>query len=281
MQLLASASSRKERRTQHVPEGHKRCKLCGNVRAQSHFKLKYDGNHYAYCSTCDKLVGRGRRRGLSMDTIRASFKDGTLQHLLCTHPIVQVGAGPAGGAGEDGGLAASTSTLATSAMGVSSAPRVKNCNLCSKDKAVEHFRIVSGGRIGAYCIECDRLIGRARCRGLKLDEIRAARADDTLAYLGIASKDERGALGTASGAAPDQGGARERRASRGHAGSSSGMFGGEGPGALLQGVSGAGPQASELGASPLHPESCVKCGNTFMPNARGETLCTYVLLHNT
>ena len=142
MQLLASASSRKERRTQHVPEGHKICNLCENVRAQSHFKLQYDGNHCSYCTTCDKLVGRGRRRGLSMDTMRASFKNGTLQHLLCTHPIVQVAAGPSGGAGEEGGLAASTSTLATLAVGVSSAPRVKNCNLCSKQKAVENFRIV-------------------------------------------------------------------------------------------------------------------------------------------
>ena len=267
-----------------MPEGHKICNLCENVRAQSNFKLKYDGNHSSYCNACDKLVGRGRRRGLSMDVMRASFKDGTLQHLLDTHPIVQVAAGPAGGGVEEGGIAASTSAPASgmlpgvAAVGGSSAPRVKNCNLCSKDKAVENFRIVSGGRIGAYCIDCDRLIGRGRRRGLSIDEIRAAQADNTLSFLGIASGDGESTFGTASGAQPDRGGARGRCAARRHEVSTSGAFGGEEHGTFFQGDSGAGAEASERSASPLGPELCVKCGNTFVPNARGETLCTCVLL---
>lgn len=219
-----------------------------------------------------------------MDVMRASFKDGTLQNLLDTYPIVQVAAGGAEGGGEEGGVAASTSALASgmfggaAGAGGSSTPRVKNCNLCSKEKPVENFRIVSGGRIGAYCVDCDRLIGRGRRRGLSIDDIRAAQADNTLdSLLGIASGDGGGTLGVASGALPDRSGARRRRAARRQAGSDSGVWGGEEHGPLLHGESGAVPGSSEISASPLGPELCVKCGNTFVPNARGETLCMCVL----
>lgn len=210
-----------------------------------------------------------------MDVMRASFKDSTLQHLLDTHPIVQVAGG---GVGEEG-AAASTSALASGMFsaavgaGGSSTVRVKSCNLCSQEKSVDNFRIVSGGRVGAYCVDCDRLIGRGRRRGLSIDDIRAFQADNTLdSLLGMASGV--GGGGVASGAPADSPGARGRRAAQRHAGSGSGALGGEDSGdrSPWESVAVAGP--SEMFTPG--PETCVKCGNTFVPIISGEALCLYV-----
>jgi hypothetical protein len=134
-------SNRPEKHQRDIPDGHKSCNLCANVLPQSEFKLKYDGHHCSYCNACDKLVGRGRRRGLSMEAMRNAFQSGALLDLLDKQPIV--------------GCAAGSPALKSSMT-------TKVCNLCKQELMVSRFRTVSGGRVGAYCVECDRLVGRGR-----------------------------------------------------------------------------------------------------------------------
>lgn len=156
VQLLPppATSTRPDRKSLTVPEGHKACNLCEQVLLEAEFKLKYDGSLGSYCSTCDKLVGRGRRRGLTMDAMRSGFKEGSLQGLLESQPVTgSVTAGPA---------------EPRSGAGASS----KGCNLCAQELPLSRFRVTAGARVGAYCMECDKLIGRGRRRGLTIDALR-------------------------------------------------------------------------------------------------------------
>jgi hypothetical protein len=216
-----------------------------------------------------------------MDVMRTLFKEGTLQHLLDTQPVVS---GGTGGGGEEG-VAASTSALATeaaaaAAAGGSDTPRMKSCDLCRKNKPMESFRIVSGDSLSAYCRDCDRLIGRGRRLGLSIDDIRTAQDDNTIdSLLGMAFKDEGDTSGMATGApVTDPVAVHGVSSARRLAGvRDSDMVGDGDDGPFLKLEEGTAP--GSLARRILDPQSCVMCGNTFVPKASGETLCTCALLH--
>lgn len=162
MQLLPppATSARPDRKALSVPDGHKACNLCEQVLSEADFKLKYDGSLGSYCSQCDRLVGRGRRRGLTMEAMRAGFKDGSLHAHLESQPVTgSVTPAPADGRAGDG---------------------TKACNLCSHELPLTRFRVSSGARIGAYCMDCDKLIGRGRRRGLTIDMLRTCMVQGVL-----------------------------------------------------------------------------------------------------
>eukprot|EP00892_Ulva_mutabilis_P004784 jgi/Ulvmu1/2678/UM014_0134.1 len=180
-----STSARPDRKTKDVPDGYKVCNLCESVLAEAAFKLKYDGSLGSYCSTCDKLVGRGRRRGLTMEAMRSGFKDGSLPGLLDSSPVTgSVGAGPA--EAREGAAAAGAGS--------------KECNLCARQLPLSNFRVSAGTRMGAYCMECDKLIGRGRRRGHSIDALRqfmaAGQLQDVLGMLRDGSRSGEGSGGS-------------------------------------------------------------------------------------
>lgn len=185
MQLLPppATSARPDRKAQAVPEGHKVCNLCESVLEEAAFKLKYDGSLGSYCSPCDKLVGRGRRRGLTMEAMRTGFKDGSLHGLLESFPVTgSVGAGPADPRTSSGS---------------------KECNLCARELPLSSFRVSAGTRVGAYCIECDKIIGRGRRRGLTINALRQFMEQGQLQeVLGLTKEGSRSGEGSGTSEAP-------------------------------------------------------------------------------
>jgi hypothetical protein len=141
-----------------VPPGQKVCNLCEQSLPLGLFKHKYDGSLCSYCEQCDHLVGRGRRRNLSMDAMRAALRGGTLSALL-EQSVPQTAPGRA--------------PLAPS----------KACNLCAQELPSEVFRVVCGGGRCSYCLPCERLVGAGRRRGMPIADLRTSYHAGTLANL--------------------------------------------------------------------------------------------------
>lgn len=266
----SATPARAQRVVHKAPEGKKVCNLCEVAKALSDFMLKTDGGMYSYCLDCQKLVGRGRRRGLGMETMRKEYHKGALEHLLDAAPVVAQG-----------------SAADASISGEGEPEGAKKCNFCRIQKALSHFKRMKGNKLSAYCKDCDKVVGRGRRKGYGVDEIREAYANGTLAaLLGLEGQDlglppylagdatgmdastpsdptGSGALGPSSG---------QPQAPRRATGSSSRVLGPPGP--PIQPLPSSGHVS---GITPvLGPERCKKCGNVFVPNIEGETLCGYV-----
>lgn len=69
------------RRTQEpCKPGHKRCNLCTRELELECFAVTSKG-WSSYCGECDKLVRRGRNKGLVVEDMRNAFKEGNLEEV--------------------------------------------------------------------------------------------------------------------------------------------------------------------------------------------------------
>lgn len=81
--LLSTGPSRK---LEPCKPGHKRCNLCSRELQMENFTVTSKG-WSSYCGDCDKLVRRGRNKGLVIEDMRSAYKEGNLEEvrlqLLC------------------------------------------------------------------------------------------------------------------------------------------------------------------------------------------------------